>query len=447
MDFGVTSSATPPQTPRRAMQSHDGSVHVNPGPDSVTKTRGGRKARPKNVNTSPIPKSASKATTASGATAAVPQSIRPTSTPTSTAYAGPTFHASPAPSALPIPSFYSKSVPESPGFQGFHKAHNGGSLKDDHSPVSSSTKMAAAREESPLDFIFNAHRQESRTSGTSLPGSPFQPPARSPHSSATTPVHFAGSGNDHYSRGSASSLFGTELDGHNSLGKPIGAAFSTPYKDRINAARAGPSDSSKSVDRSQALKAFLFSQQASQQPLTSSNSPFQDAGNTTKAQRTASTPLRNTHNSYPRLQEADANTLPRAHNRSSGLRQEVPFVTPDKIISTPNMHDQFRSPNTPSRGMNGSNLSQYPFENTSMRSAMGQGPPTARSDITTGSSELQGMEDTLRRMLNLGSANVQTPASSSHGLGSLPEASNSVPNYVGGRAPPMNGLHNGVMGS
>jgi hypothetical protein len=45
-----------------------------------------------------------------------PQSsvTKPTMTPAVAAYAGPTFHASPAPSALPIPSFFSKSVPESP---------------------------------------------------------------------------------------------------------------------------------------------------------------------------------------------------------------------------------------------------------------------------------------------------------------------------------------------
>jgi hypothetical protein len=31
--------------------------------------------------------------------------------------------------------------------------------------------------------------------------------------------------------------------------------------------------------------------------------------------------------------------------------------------------------------------------------------------------------------------------------GNLPAATASVPNYVGGRPPPMNGVHNGVTGS
>jgi len=54
--------------------------------------------------------------------------------------------------------------------------------------------------------------------------------------------------------------------------------------------------------------------------------------------------------------------------------------------------------------------------------------------------DLQGMEDSLRRILKMDS--VGSP-----GPGKLPAATASVPNYVGGRPPPMNGMHNGVMGS
>jgi hypothetical protein len=58
------------------------------------------------------------------------------------------------------------------------------------------------------------------------------------------------------------------------------------------------------------------------------------------------------------------------------------------------------------------------------------------------SSDLQGMEDSLRRILKLDSAR-----SSGITGGSIPAASASVPNYVGGRSPPMNGMHNDVIGS
>jgi hypothetical protein len=56
--------------------------------------------------------------------------------------------------------------------------------------------------------------------------------------------------------------------------------------------------------------------------------------------------------------------------------------------------------------------------------------------------DLRGMEDSLRRILKLDSAQGSGVVG-----GSLPAASSSVPNYVGGRPPPMNGMHNGVMGS
>jgi hypothetical protein len=55
------------------------------------------------------------------------------------------------------------------------------------------------------------------------------------------------------------------------------------------------------------------------------------------------------------------------------------------------------------------------------------------------------MEDSLKRILKLEPAadtSVTAP-----GIGRMPEAAVSVPNYVGGRVPPMNGMHKGVMGS
>ena len=54
------------------------------------------------------------------------------------------------------------------------------------------------------------------------------------------------------------------------------------------------------------------------------------------------------------------------------------------------------------------------------------------------------MEESLRKILKLDSPGISGVAGQ---LGSVPAASVSVPNYVGGRAPPMSGMHNGVMGS
>ena len=61
------------------------------------------------------------------------------------------------------------------------------------------------------------------------------------------------------------------------------------------------------------------------------------------------------------------------------------------------------------------------------------------------SADLQGMEDSLRKILKLDSAGSSGVTGSP--IGSIPAAAVSVPNYVGGRPPPMSEMRNGVMGS
>ncbi|MCJ1483480.1 hypothetical protein MMC06_003647 [Schaereria dolodes] len=88
--------------------------------------------------------------------------IKTNGTP-SQAYAGPTFHASPAPSALPIPKFYSRSVPESN--RGVYKAMMDGNVSEESldgsesSPTlrtSQKTAEPQAREDTPLKMFFDA---------------------------------------------------------------------------------------------------------------------------------------------------------------------------------------------------------------------------------------------------------------------------------------------------
>ncbi|KAL9046070.1 MAG: hypothetical protein Q9214_000999 [Letrouitia sp. 1 TL-2023] len=86
----------------------------------------------------------------------------------SRAYAGPTFHASPAASSLPIPKFYSKSVPElnkGPSMQTMMEKEVLESSSDHsgNSPTPGFSQRAGeqqTREESPLDIFFQADRQE-----------------------------------------------------------------------------------------------------------------------------------------------------------------------------------------------------------------------------------------------------------------------------------------------
>lgn len=175
------------------------------------------------------------------------------------AFAGATFHASPAPSALPLPSFLAKPPSDSP----VSNVNLGSSLPKSleaggYNSIPSGLSSGNAGE-SPLDFMFRAHKQEQeRRAGSS-------------------PAHTTYNGNlAHVSRSdgvgrpspSSRSILQDELDGTPSL--DIGPAFSTPYQTRINSARSSrhPLEQSQnspsamglqsSDDASEALKKYLF---------------------------------------------------------------------------------------------------------------------------------------------------------------------------------------------
>ena len=133
------------------------------------------------------------------------------------AYAGPTFHASPAASSLPMPKFYSKSVPS------VDKTKSLKSMMDQESPASSSgseespsleniqpLSTAKGKEESPLDIFFRADRKAKGSAGStpderngidfqSIPYNPLSP-------SETTPRH-------HFRQTSVGGMFSPEMDG------------------------------------------------------------------------------------------------------------------------------------------------------------------------------------------------------------------------------------------
>ncbi|KAF4633208.1 hypothetical protein G7Y89_g4914 [Cudoniella acicularis] len=267
---------TPPRTPRRDNQSQSTGKSNTQENGSRQKSR--NKNRPKNVMTSPAVKINDRSTPPlTGAqSAGMPSSAKPINTPSSAVYAGATFHASPAPSALPIPSFYSKSVPDSPSVRGLKsvkESSSPGLSQSPSPPVASTSVNKFDREESPLDFFFKADREEkerarsaSSANMTGTASSPFQPPSQYPRTSQTPPV--SNSQNpahrEHASKNSAGGMFAMELDGPFNPSTPFGPAFSTPYSERINAARTATTpahdDSQQPLDRSEALKAYLFSE-------------------------------------------------------------------------------------------------------------------------------------------------------------------------------------------
>ncbi|KAF2484474.1 hypothetical protein BDY17DRAFT_295698 [Neohortaea acidophila] len=108
-----------------------------------------------------------------------PQNHRPTSlagptihpaTPTKeAAYAGPTFQASPAPSSLPVPKFFSRSVPNVAAQSSLTARMGQETASDDpedRQPTPEPDVVGIPRDghKSPLDFFFNADRQEKEKS-------------------------------------------------------------------------------------------------------------------------------------------------------------------------------------------------------------------------------------------------------------------------------------------
>ncbi|KAF2637667.1 hypothetical protein P280DRAFT_406470 [Massarina eburnea CBS 473.64] len=122
------------------------------------------------------------------------------------AYAGPTFHASPAPSTLPIPKFLSKSVPAkmrvSPPTPPPEEE-----TSDSSSPTSSPSRapvqIPPRQHDSPLDMLFKADKAERARNSNGNPPVPMFSGNERPH-------HVK-----HGSYGSLNTPFPFELDGDN----------------------------------------------------------------------------------------------------------------------------------------------------------------------------------------------------------------------------------------
>ncbi|KAH7140561.1 hypothetical protein EDB81DRAFT_56602 [Dactylonectria macrodidyma] len=194
------------------------------------------------------------------------------------AFAGATFHASPAPSALPLPSFITKPSMDSPTVKPSREILQEPSPPtDSEAPTPSHQASAPPVQESPLDFMFRAHRQEQERQRRDSPAS-FRPSAVSSDSPSSRSLFESGN----FPKGPIlpqstqpqsrlqSGIGSAELDG--TPGRALGPAFSTPYQERIKAARSGtarspaaqqlPRQSSApepGQDPTEALKKFLFS--------------------------------------------------------------------------------------------------------------------------------------------------------------------------------------------
>ncbi|KAI8635009.1 hypothetical protein F5Y19DRAFT_470060 [Xylariaceae sp. FL1651] len=205
-------------------------------------------------------------------------------------FAGSTFHASPAPSALPIPSFLGLAHGDSPAIEA--KASSAQELSppltdsDEASPVDDPIPR---NEESPLEFFFRADRAEKarvrRASSANIgivTTAPFSPPHESPKECSTFPK--AGAHNSlrrpaFSQRNTSPGISTSELNGNPRL--PVGPAFSTPYQERIRAARPTQNSTQATpivnrnlgLNSSEALKRYLFTGQLGQTE-SPSRSPY-----------------------------------------------------------------------------------------------------------------------------------------------------------------------------
>jgi hypothetical protein len=197
------------------------------------------------------------------------------------AYAGPTFHSSPAPSALPIPSFYARSLPGNAAT----KAPKISEADEAVSSVNSSPEKSGdanptethKRESTPLDFLFEAARQARESPRPESPSTQSANLSTFDESPLRRSPALRQAGSD--------SMFPFEMDTN---GPTIALPFAMSFKDRLEALHssdAAPVAVSPGLDdkerkaKTEALKKLLMNSQpkrsasASPRPFDPNN-PF-----------------------------------------------------------------------------------------------------------------------------------------------------------------------------
>ncbi|KAI9817311.1 MAG: hypothetical protein M1832_004733 [Thelocarpon impressellum] len=431
-------------SPNRQLYSQAGALSDGAASNAETggprKKKATQKGRPKEARTlsSPIPAVENPthplATTGSSAQTNNVTPQKRVSSPPKAAYAGPTFHASPAPSALPIPSFFSKSVPDAPAPGSLGTTSQVSSQSSEASPTQAAALALAKRSdnESPLDIFFRADREEkARAAGArsspfgarsaAAPGSPSQ----SPSPANSVPKH-----SRHGTSGSTSEMF--EMDGVSSHDGPRGSS------ERMNAIRANtaPSSTGRTDDqeelqrqaKTQALKNLLFSPQA-QRPLTTGGrydhapstpnglwaSPSTAASpvgsqahhlleSPSPTPRQSNLPNAPLTNFSPRHEprHAAGHEAARPTARLSQLRQEVGWSEPPKQARYRALGEPGVRPKLDAAQVSLKNLSAHlPKESPEEVRPASEGSGSGKGAV-----KLRGMEDDLRRMLKLGGSGV-----------------------------------------
>ena len=358
------------------------------------------------------------------------------------AYAGPTFHASPAPSSLPVPKFFSRSVPNvaaQPSLQ----ARMEGERTPEKEPSPEPDIISPPRDaESPLDMFFKADRAEKdkRRSGSNLLSPEMA--VRQPQTEPRNPFQQSGK-----------SIFLREMDGEDENMPSPKTIPPTNRPHPTERARSSPGSVPQAGDDSddqrrastQALKDLLFANVNN--ASTSSSTPpktqprAQSSGGSTIPPRQTPSPFQRSssgpstpapsteQNSHYALHYGNRNLSPmfkavrnETPTRPSGLRQELP----NDGLSGANRQQPVRSPppqidpNSFSRAYlgqqakssvpsdpppvqfpNGTQSAPFPAPPSGSKRGVLDGQPSAASPRNSGSQDIKGMEDDLRRMLKL----------------------------------------------
>ncbi|KAL8811403.1 MAG: hypothetical protein Q9223_007540 [Gallowayella weberi] len=321
LDLPGTEKESPPTPPTitDARPLHDGSApaYVNwPTKDTAQRKNTPRKNRNSLQNVSPRLQNVS----STPRPAQRPISLTPgkkTSTP-SRAYAGPTFHASPAASSLPMPKFYSKSVPDVNKASSMQTAmKEAAELSSDHSEDSPTPGFAQrvgeeqAREDSPLDIFFKADREqrerqrlEQRVSAGGQDLSNANPVLDRPRRHSR-----------HRTTGSHGELFAMELENK----EPTKVSHEKAFSD--------PTTSGSVVERPEAS-----------QSVDTVETPEQAAHRRAKTIALKNLLMR----SVP--QAADAASSAGVVSKSTATDRDLPSLQPPKIASNPQVHRQIALP-------------------------------------------------------------------------------------------------------
>lgn len=288
------------------------------------------------------------------------------------AYAGPTFQASPAPSSLPMPRFFSKSVPnvaaQLAGRQSLEQRLAGEKTPETEQSSPEPDVVAPSREtqQTPLDMFFKADRAEKQRSA-SMQSPEMQVKRAYPSTEPRNSFQQNGNG-----------VFLQEMDGDNSMPSPrtVSHPHRPPQPLRVPSSDSGASRPQSSIDRDAANKSlsnFLHKTAASPSnpnPYSPSPRPNSNPRNPNNFYQTPSPFQRSTsgpstptpsaeQQSHYALHYGNRNLSPMFHAvrngtppaRPSGLRREesVGEQSSSPFHSPRPQHQQQIDPNTFSR--------------------------------------------------------------------------------------------------